>query len=309
MKLRPFAFTFLLSLLSGLSLFSGPQKFIKDDLGNVFVIGAPPQRIISLAPNITEILFALELGDKIVGVTRYCDYPLEVQEKEKIGGMLDLDLEKIKALNPDLIIGFRGNPLSTLKRLQSLSGRVFILEQGNDLESVFVTITKIGRITQRESEAERLLQSKKNAYERTLAALQHIRRKPRVFLALHGLGLWTCGKESFLNDLLIKAGSLNVTGNIPKKWIHYSQEKLILDAPEIIIILAKSKEDFLNARAWFKERTGFDKIPAVKADRIHFLDENLASRYGPRLIDAFAEAARLIHPEQFNSDKIPEKND
>jgi len=282
-----------------LSFLSAQQKVIKDDLGNVFVITAPPQRIISMAPNITEILFAFGLGEKIAGVTRYCDFPQAALSKPKIGGMLDPDLEKIKALNPDLIIGFRGNPLSTLKRLQALGSRVFILDQGADLETIFSTLARIGEITQKEPEAQKLIKSLKEKYDATQSALQNIEHKPKVFLTLHGSGLWTCGKESFLHDLLVKAKSLNIAGAIPKKWINYNQEQLIQDNPEIILILAKSETDFVKAREWFKEKPGFDKIQAIKTDRIYYLDENLASRYGPRLIEAFSQVAHLIHPEKF----------
>ncbi len=283
--------------------FGNQIKVIKDDLGFSFQLNSPPQRIISLAPNVTEILFALDLEERIVGVTRFCDYPSGAGEKERIGGMVDPSLEKIKALNPDLIIGFRGNPLRILKRLRTLGLPVFVLEEGKTLESLYLAIEKIGTITRKEKEAEELCISLKNKYRGIEEALQPVGHRPKVFLFLHGRGLWTCGKESFLNDLLQKARGENVCGKIAKKWLHYNQEQLLHDNPEVMIVMAKSQEDFSKARQWIREESHLERVRAVKDDRIYFFDENLASRLGPRLFDALAELARLLHPEQFAGKK------
>jgi iron complex transport system substrate-binding protein len=281
------------------TLVSAQNKSIKDDVGNVFNLTAAPQRLISLAPNITEILFCLGLGEKIIGVTRYCDYPIAALQKEKIGGLLDPDIEKIKALNPDLIIAFRGNPLNTLKKLQVLHLPVFILDIGNDLESVLKIIEKIGRITHSDREAAALLKTLSDKYQKVEEALAGVIDKPRVFLNLHSLGLWTCGKESYLNDLFLKAKSLNIAGRIAKKWLEYKKEQLIKDNPDVIIILAKTEDDFVAAQNLFRRQSGLREIRAVKTGRIYFLDENITSRFGPRLYDALAELARLLHPERF----------
>jgi iron complex transport system substrate-binding protein len=270
-----------------------------DDAGNVFRLKTPPQRIVSLAPNITEILFALGLGDKIAGVTRYCDYPAEALTRPKIGGLVDPDIEKIKALGPDLIIGFRGNPLPVLKKLQELRLPVFILDIGETLESVSSVIEKIGRITQRENEARALDLSLGEKYRRVVMALASAVAKPKVFLSLQGSELWTCGKESYFHDLIARAKGTNVAGYVRQKWFDFSRERLIQDDPEIIIVLAKSENDFSESRDWFKSQPEFRTVRAVKENRILFLDENIASRFGPRLYDAFAALARIIHPECF----------
>lgn len=282
---------------------SGDQKktIVKDDLGFSFLKTSPPQRIISLAPNITEILFAMSSGDKVVGVTRFCDYPEDVLKKEKIGGMVDPSLEKIKALNPDLILGFRGNPLRVLKRLRSLHLPVFVIEMGQNLESVFTVIEKIGTITQKEKNAQILIQSLKKKYEKIQFALQRVEHEPKVFFSLHGMGLWTCGKESFLNDLVRKARGVNIAGNVPRKWLDYSREQFIHKDPEVIIILSKSLEDFSKAKKSLKNDALFKGIKAVSTDSLYFLDENLATRPGPRIFDALAELARLLHPQCFET--------
>ncbi len=284
-------------------LFGSQQKTIKDDLDFPFVITSPPQRIISLAPNITEILFDLDLGEKVVGVTRYCDFPEKALKKEKIGGMIDLNLEKIIALKPDLIIGFSGNPLRIIERLRSLHLPLFVLEMGTNLETIFIIIEKIGTITQKEERAECLIESMKKRYNKTQAALRDVQHEPRVFLSIHGTGLWTCGKGSFLNDLVGKARGVNIAGNITRKWLHYNREQLIHDNPEVIITLSKSQREFSNVKEWIKNEAHLKGIKAVETDRIYFLDQNLATRPGPRLIDALEELARILHPQFFKEER------
>lgn len=279
--------------------FTAQNKVIKDDLGSSFRLSSPPQRIISLAPNITEILFALGLEEKIVGVTRYCDYPAGAFKKEKIGGLIDPNLEKIKALDPDLIIGFRGNPLRILQRLKSLRLPIFVIEAGENLESLYLTIEKIGLVTQKEREADNLATSLRKRYEQIEASLEPVLHKPKVFLLLYGMGLWTCGKNSFLNDLLIKAKGVNVSGEIPKKWLHLNREQLIHQDPEVVIIMTKSQEEFYKAKEWLKKESHLDKIQAIQKEKIYFLDENLASRFGPRLLDALYQIALILHSHLF----------
>ncbi|MFB0565029.1 MAG: ABC transporter substrate-binding protein [Candidatus Aminicenantaceae bacterium] len=284
----------------GITAQENQDKITKDDLGNPYVYSSPPQKIISLAPNITEILFALELGEQIVGVTRYCDYPSQALAKERIGGMIDPNLELIKSLNPDLVIGFRGNPLKHLMRLKELRVPVFILGMGSNIESVYSIIRKIGKITRREREADDLVRSMKSKYVKIQSVLSSVIHRPKVFLSLHGKGLWTCGRESFLNDLLTKAKGINIAGTIPRRWLSYNREQLIHENPEIIIILAKSEEEFIQAKEWIEEGSYLTSIRAVREGRIYFLDENLATRPGPRIIEAFAQLVSLLHPQIFN---------
>jgi iron complex transport system substrate-binding protein len=294
---RPFAF--LLALVCPVVFLNAQALTVKDDVGNVFILKTPPRRIISLAPNITEILFGLGLGGQVVGVTRYCDYPAEALEREKIGGMLDPDVEKISALNPDLVIAFRGNPLSALKKLQDLRLPVFILDIGIDMESVYPLIAKIGRITFKEAAAQTIIDALKKKEALVETALSGVGQKPRVFLNIHGLGLSTCGREGYLNDLLAKAKGVSITGHIPQNWLEYSREQFLRDDPDVIVILTKSQPDFELAKQWLKSQHGFSDLLAMKSNRIFFMDENPASRFGPRLFDALIELAHLLHPQQF----------
>ncbi len=296
------ASTSVLLILLIVFILEAQEKIIKDDLGFPFDMTAPPQRIISLAPNITEILFTLGLGEKVIGVTCYCDFLEDAMKKEKIGGMVDPNLEKIIALKADLIIAFRGNPLTTLERLRNLNLPVFVLDIGTTIESTLSIVKKIGTVTHTEKRAELLIQSLRERYEKILSALRNVKQEPKVFLSLHGTGLWTCGKESFLNDLVKKARGMNIAGNIPRKWLNYNREHLIHEDPEVIIILSKSKKDFLKTKKWIQNEAHLEGTKAVDADRIYFLDENMATRQGPRLIQALEELARLLHPQCFEKE-------
>lgn len=296
-----------LSILLGLAglipaIPGGGQTGIRDDQGYVFPLGPPPQRIVSLAPNITEILYALGLGKKIVGVTRYCDYPPDALTKEKVGGLIDPDLERIRALNPDLIVAFRGNPLPVIQRMRSLRLPVFVLEMGQTVESVLPILERIGRVTQRQKETAVLVRGLRARYDAVKTALRCDAGRPRVFLSLHGLGLWTCGRESYLTDMADKAGGANIAGRVPKRWVNYGREQLLRDNPEVFIILVKSPADFGPAREWLTGQTYLQSLPAIKSGRIYPLDENKTSRYGPRLFDALEELARVLHPRCFEAE-------
>jgi iron complex transport system substrate-binding protein len=287
-------------LLSFMPAVCGAQKkpdMVLDDLGNPFPVSVSPRKIISLAPNITEILFSLGLGETIAGVTRFCDYPAEALSKEKIGGLVDPNLEKIQALHPGLVIAFRGNPLRTLARLKELGIPVFILQEGTRVEEVFQTIEKIGLVTGVPGRAAELISSLKAGFGRTREALRNAAPSPRVFVSLHGSGLWTCGRESFLNDLLEKAGAVNIVGDLSRNWLLMGREPFIQQDPEAIVILAKSEADFEKGREWFLDESSFKKVAAVRNGRIYHLDENAASRFGPRLLETLDKLAHLLHPE------------
>jgi len=274
---------------------------IKDYRGKEFPTNVRPKRIISLAPNITEILFNLGAENEVVGVTRYCDYPPEAAAKTKIGGFLDPDIERIRGAAPDLVIAFRGNPLEIIERLDALGLLVFVLDIGYRLEDIPPLVRSIGAVIGRTDEAAALVRGLEEKSGRVAAALADLAFRPRVFLKLQGEGLWTCGRESYFTDLIAKAGGTSVTAGIEKNWLEYGPERLLGDAPDVIVVLARSDEDFARTRAWLRGRPGLREMAAVRGDRILKLEENAASRFGPRLFDSLEELARLLHPERFST--------
>jgi iron complex transport system substrate-binding protein len=289
----------LLLLAAALFVPGAAGQTVQDDRGRTFPLPLkPPQRIVSLAPNTTEILFALGCGDQVVGVTRFCDYPPEALAKTKVGGLVDPSLESIQALRPDLVVAFRGNPLRAVERLQALRLPVFVLDIGRTLDDLFVLIEKLGAVTGRAEAAAGLNRKLRGEIQAVRAALADAGAKPKVFLVLHGQGLWTCGRTSYLHDLIVQAGGVNVAAGIAKDWAFYSRERLLQDNPDVILVLARSAEEFAQARAGLAGAAGLAGIRAVRSGRVHLVDQNAASRFGPRLASTLRDVAALLHPER-----------
>jgi cobalamin transport system substrate-binding protein len=273
---------------------------IADDLGHPFSRPArPPERIVSMAPNITEILFALGLGGRVAGVTRFCDYPPEAQRLPRIGGLVDPNAEIVRSLDPDLVIAFRGNPLRLVDRIRKLGLPVFVLDIGRSLDDLPGLITKIGRVTATEARAESLAAGLRTRLAAVDAALERTAGRPKVFVLLYGQGLWTCGGESYVNDLIGRAGGTNVASALPKKWALYKREGIIRDDPDVVFILARSAADFAAGRDRLAAIPGIGAVSAVRTGRIYEIDENAASRFGPRLVDVLDRMAALLHPDLF----------
>lgn len=276
---------------------------VVDDFGRPFPLPArTPERIVSMAPNITEILFALGLGDRIVGVTRFCDYPPATVAIRRIGGLVDPSLEIVRSLDPGLVVAFRGNPRRLVERMGTLGLPVFVCDIGEGLEALFPLIERIGRITRTEGRAAGLAADLRRRLDAVDAALKGVAARPKVFVLLHGQGLWTCGGESYADDLIARAGGTNVASFLPKKWALYKRERIIEDDPDVVFILARSPGDFAAGRDWLLRSAGMGGVAAVTSGRVHDLDENAASRFGPRLVDVLDRVARLLHPERFGGE-------
>ena len=252
-----------------------------------------------MAPNITEILFALGLGGRVVGVTRFCDWPPETTGIARIGGLVDPSVEVVRSLDPELVIAFRGNPLRVVERLRRLGLPVFVLDIGRGLDALFPLIERIGRVTRTEARAAELAAGLRDRVGAIDEGLRGVAGRPGVFVLLYGQGLWTCGGESYVNDLIVRAGGTNVAAALPKKWVLYKRERIVKDDPDVVFIMARSEADFARGREALVRMPGVDGVKAVREGRIFELDENAASRFGPRLVDVLDRMAGLLHPERF----------
>ncbi len=297
-------------LVESLFLFSFPRQAwpaapfsqvetLRDALGDPFPLGTPPGRIISLAPNLTEILFALGLGQKIVGVTKFCNFPAEAREITQVGGIIDPSLEKMVSLRPDLILAFRGTPLPVLAKMKSSRLPLFVLDEGEKVADLFPLILTIGIVTRSEKQSHELILTLKSRLKRVEDKIASASYRPRVLLLLFGPGFWTCGAQSFLSDLIEKAGGENIARSAKSRWVSLSREELLSLSPEAIVFLAPSPEEFLALKSRFSQDSLFKKIPAVAQDRFGFLTEDEASRFSPRLILALENLARFLHPALF----------
>jgi iron complex transport system substrate-binding protein len=268
-------------------------QYVFDDLGRLVAINGTPQRIISLAPSNTEILFALGLGDKVVGVTDWCDYPPEALEKEKVGEYANPDIEKIVALNPDLILAGYGNPIEVVYTLAGLGLTVYGIKT-TDLDDLLNDIRRVGEITDKEVEAQALTSEMDNRIQVVTNQTQELGQRPRVFYIVwggEGSALWTAGSGTFIHELIEKAGGVNICQNITG-YATISIEDVLARDPEIIITSEWSYDWAINA-------TELASTNASQTGRIYTLDDDLVQRPGPRLVEGLEWFAHFIHPEIF----------
>jgi len=272
---------------------------VVDDAGRTVEIVSNPQRLISLAPSNTEILFALGLGDRVVGVTDFCDYPEEAQSIEKVGGM-EHNLEKIVALDPDLIVAIGGSTAQVEKatEMEKLGLTVLVLEPG-DIEGIMANIELVGKATGAEKEASQLVAQMRKRFDDITARAEGAASRPKVFFELDATDPskpYTPGPGSFIDALISLAGGSNVAASAKMQWAQLSTEEIIAQDPEVIVL---GDAGYGVTVEMVKERPGWSVIAAVKNGAIYPIDDILISRPGPRIIDGLEALARIIHPELF----------
>ena len=283
--------------MSGISVANEFPLTITDDLNREVTILKQPERIISLSPANTEILFALGLGEKVVGITNVCNYPAQAQEKERIGGYDNPNLEKIIELEPDLILASYGNPTELIDQLEELNYTVVSLNPKN-IDHIISSINMVGRITGKVRESARLTEEMekriKAAVSKTSSLVEN--DKPRVFYVVWYKPLWTAGSGTFINELIQKAGGINIAGDIAG-WPQISLETVIEKNPQVIIIgYSEDQPELIQA---VRNESTLDETDAFKNNQIHTIDTDIVSRTGPRIVDALEEMAKIIHPEIF----------
>lgn len=268
-----------------------PTQYVVDDLGRLVAINGTPERIISLAPSNTEILFALGLGDKVMGVTMYCDYPPEAHDKEKVGDYYGPDIEKIIALQPDLILATDFHRFDLIPALEEQGFAVFAVAP-QTLEDVLESIQKIGQITDKEAEASELVNGMTSKIEEIGEQTQELDEEPRVFYMTWHDPMWTIGRNTWIDDLINIAGGANIFSQYFESGAMIELEWVVFLNPEIIITSEWSYDWALNA-------TELASTNASQTARIYTFDDDLAQRPGPRLVGGLEWLAYLIHPEMF----------
>jgi len=283
-------FLVILSISLVLTACSPSLGTFVDDLGRQVTIERIPQRIVSLAPSNTEILFALGLGDKVVGVTDWCDYPPEALDKEKVGSYDTPDIEKIVALTPDLILVAYGTSIDVINTLDGLGLTVFGIKS-TDLDDVLNDIITVGEITDKEVEAAALTSEMESRIEAVTDETSELEERPRVFYIVWHDPLWTAGSETFIHELIEKGGGVNICQNITG-YTTISIEEVVARNPEVIIASEWSFE-------WANNETLLQGTDARQNGRIYQGDDDLVQRPGPRLVEGLEWFAYFIHPEIF----------
>ncbi len=268
-----------------------PRNFT-DGLGRSVKIRANPKRIISLAPNITEILFALGLGDRIAAVTSYCDFPAEAKTKEKIGDTLHPNLERIIGLKPDLVLTTTASQLEDMtNKLDQLAIPVYVTNPRTVRETV-ATIRKLGEATGAGARAAEIA----DEMERRISAVESRVKglpEPRVLYVLQTSPLITAGRNTFINDLIMIAGGRSISGDEAADYPQFSREAVIARAPEVIIAPSSHGKEFVREEDL---RRDFPTTPAVRSNRIITVNPDWFDRPGPRIVDGLEQLARGLHP-------------
>lgn len=270
---------------------------ITDQLGRVVKIKKMPERIVSIAPSNTEILFSLDLGDRIVGVDQYSNYPTAATTKAIVGGYSTANVEKIVALNPDLVMATSIHQPKVIPVLESLGYTVVALDP-KTLEQTLDGITLVGKITDNQAEATEVvngLSKRIKAVTDKTAGLTSAQR-PRVFYVVWYDPLMSSGNTTFQADLIQKAGGANVAQGL-SGFATISLEAVLTANPELMIAgdmsAGGANFQFVSNEPRLKDTT------ARKNNAIFTVNSDLASRPAPRIVDALEAFAKLIHPELF----------
>jgi iron complex transport system substrate-binding protein len=269
-------------------------KTITDQLGRHVAVPDKPYRVVSLAPSITEIVFALDQGHRLQGVTTYSDFPPEAVKLPKVGSYVHLDLEKIVALKPDLCIAIKdGNPRVIAQRLESLKIPVYAVDP-NNLETIMKTVLEIGTLLNAKGRANQLVQNMDLRIQKVKSMVAMATHRPRVFFQIGVSPIVSVGTHTFIHELIVLAGGTNLAaGLIP--YPRYSREKVLALSPEIIIITSMARSAvFEKVKAEWEK---WPNMPAVRNRRIYVEDSNFFDRPTPRLVDGLELLIRLIHPE------------
>ena len=270
---------------------------VTDSRGEMVEVPAQVQRIVSLAPSNTEILFALGLGDKVVGVTNFCDYPEEAASIEKVGDAMAMNIEKIVSLTPDLVLTIEGAS-EVVAKLEEAGIAVVVL-QPTDLESIYQTIDLIGQAAGATGSAQTLIASMRQRVETVSAQVEGAGEGPKVFYELDGSDAakpWTAGPGSWHDQFIQLVGGVNIAGSTDMAWVQFSAEEIIAQDPAIIIL---GDAAYGMTAESVVERPGWDVISAVRTGAIFPIDDNLISRPGPRVVDGIEALAEIIQQDLF----------
>jgi len=274
-------------------------RWAKDRLGRNVLLPDNPRRVVALAPNITEIIFALGLEKRLVGATRYSDYPAQALDLPRVGSYVNLDLEKIVALKPDLCIAIKdGNPKAVIDRLEDLKIPVYAVDPRN-LDSVMDTVVSLGYLLNARQQADLLVRGMSFRVRRVKQALVNLPHRPRVFFQIGIAPIVSVGTNTFIHELIVLAGGQNLAAGAAP-YPRYNWEQLLALAPEIVIITSMTKAAvFEQVKAQWSQ---WPQIPAVREQRVYIENSDLFNRPSPRLVDALEVLARLIHPKLFKDD-------
>jgi len=276
-----------------LNVVAGQREFT-DEAGRKVILPQKVERVVSLAPNLTEIVYAVGAGDRMVGNTEYCDYPAEAKKVTKIGDTMHPSIERIIALHPQLVLVSTASQLEAFtKQLTEQKIAVYVTNPRN-LDEVFRSVEIVGLLlgkSQQAAEVATELRKRANAVEAALKPAKPV----TVFYQVAGEPLYTIGKDAYLTDLVRRAGGVSVTADLPGAFPRYSDESALAARPEAIVLPTGGSMGSANSTV----AAPLKNSPAMQNNRVIKINDDHLSRPGPRLVDGLEEMARALHPEAF----------
>ncbi len=274
---------------------------IKDALAQEVVIDEKPEKLVSLMPSNTEIVFALGLGEELVGVSDYDNYPKEAAEKEKVGGM-EFNVEKIISLNPDVVLAHASSAHNSAEGLQQIRDAgidVVVVNDASTFEDVYKSMEMIGQATGAEKEADQLvadMKGKLDAIKEKAAAVSDNDKKSVYIEVSEEPNLFTTGKNTFMQEMLDTINANNIISE--EGWIQVDQEAVIAANPDVIITTygAYSEKSPIDQ---ISSRKGWADVTAVKEKQIVDVDSDMVTRSGPRLVEGVEAIAKAVYPDVF----------
>jgi len=271
---------------------------VTDAQGVQVTVAAPPVRIVSAAPAVTEILFALGAGDRVVAVTNQCNYPPEAARLPKIGGFWTPSVERALGARPDLVIGSRGNPPDFVAALRR-SGLPVVTVDPHTLQDIYDTITLVAKLIGAGESGERLIASMQSRLKALAERIGDVPQKerPTAFLLLQVMPPWTAGSGTFQDDAIRSAGGVNIASDL-KGFAAYSTETLVAKDPDYLL-LSTMDGDRARMKTEVVGNPVLRQLSAVKHGRMPVLDSDPLMRAGPRIVDAVEAMARGFYPDRF----------
>ena len=269
---------------------------MRDAVGRTVEVPDEPRRIVSLAPNLTEMLYALGLGDRVAGVTLFCDWPPEVAAKPRIGGVINPSLETIVALGADLVLATAdGNRPEDVNRLAALGVAVFTIDT-RSVGDVLRSLVTIGELTGRAARAREIaagLDRRREAVRARVAGSTPV----TVFVAIDRAPLISAGGGTFVGELLTLAGGSNIAGTSPIKYPVFSLEQLLADDPEVILDAADpGPVSFPELQVRWSSLPGAAGLRAMRTGRMISVGQGSFFRPGPRIVDSLERLVEILHP-------------
>ncbi|MBK8466366.1 MAG: cobalamin-binding protein [Chloracidobacterium sp.] len=265
-----------------------PMRVVTDDLGRTVTVPVKITRAVSLAPSLTENIFAVGAGDRLVGVTTFCNYPEAAKSIAKIGDTMNPNMESIVALKPDVVFVSTASQIEAFTKTLEANGIAVYVTNPKDLEGLFENLTNLGRLFGTESAADILVTQLR---DRSNKCFIPVRAPQRVFVQISKEPLFTIGRGAFVTELVKTAGGISVTADVESAYPKISKETASALDPEVIILSESDDNKEPNEV--------FNNSPAVKKGRVFKINADLLSRPGPRLVDALDQIAKDLHPEKF----------